>query len=63
MIANLHPCLAAPALPAVAQSNSAFSFVALGDMPHAIPEDHIRSDRPIDSVGREKPAFSLHIGA
>lgn len=47
---------------ALAQSRSAFSFVALGDTPYFIPEDYTKFDRLIDAINREKPAFSVHIG-
>lgn len=47
---------------ALSQAKTAFSFVALGDVPYFIPEDYARFDRLIDAINREKPAFSIHVG-
>jgi hypothetical protein len=40
----------------------AFSFVALGDMPYALPGDYPKFDRLIAAINALKPAFSVHIG-
>jgi hypothetical protein len=42
--------------------DSAFSFVALGDMPYALPADYARFDRLIAAINALKPAFSIHVG-
>ena len=42
--------------------DSAFSFVALGDMPYNLPDDYAKFDRLIAAVNRLKPAFTLHMG-
>lgn len=42
--------------------DKAFSFVALGDMPYAVPGDYVKFDRLIAAVNKMKPAFSLHVG-
>jgi len=42
--------------------DKAFSFVALGDMPYAVPGDYVKFDRLIVAVNKMKPAFSLHVG-
>ncbi|WP_024576751.1 MULTISPECIES: hypothetical protein [unclassified Afipia] len=42
--------------------DSAFSFVALGDMPYNLPEDYAKFDRLIAAVNALKPAFTLHVG-
>jgi hypothetical protein len=42
--------------------DKAFSFVALGDMPYAVPGDYVKFDRLIAAVNKLKPAFSLHVG-
>lgn len=57
-------CLALPALtqPVNAQSAEAFAFVAMGDMPYAIPDDYAKVDRLIAAINRAKPAFTLHVG-
>lgn len=47
---------------ALAQGKSAFSFVAIGDMPYFVPQDYAKFDRLIDVINREKPAFTVHIG-
>ncbi len=46
---------------AAAQSR-AFTFVALGDMPYAIPGDVVKFDRLIAAINATKPAFSIHVG-
>jgi hypothetical protein len=48
---------------ASAQSPSAkFEFVALGDMPYAIPDDYPKFERLISAINAVKPAFSIHVG-
>jgi hypothetical protein len=42
--------------------DSAFSFVALGDMPYNLPDDYAKFDRLIAAVNTLKPAFTLHMG-
>lgn len=42
--------------------DTAFSFVALGDMPYNIPADYQKFDRLIAAVNRMKPAFTIHVG-
>ncbi len=42
--------------------DTAFSFVALGDMPYNLPEDYTKFDRLIAAVNALKPAFTLHMG-
>jgi hypothetical protein len=42
--------------------DSAFSFVALGDMPYNVPADYAKFDRLIASINALKPAFSIHVG-
>jgi hypothetical protein len=39
-----------------------FSFVALGDMPYALPTDYGRFEALIGTVNTRKPAFSIHVG-
>lgn len=55
--------LATPAWPAeTVGGDSAFSFVALGDMPYKVPDDIPKVDRLIAAVNKLKPAFTLHVG-
>jgi hypothetical protein len=55
--------MATPAWPAESVGGDrAFSFVALGDTPYAIPGDIAKFDRLIAAVNRLKPAFTLHVG-
>ncbi len=42
--------------------DSAFSFVALGDVPYNLPDDYAKFDRLIAAVNTLKPAFTLHMG-
>jgi hypothetical protein len=42
--------------------DSAFSFVALGDMPYKVPDDIPKFDRLIATVNKLKPAFTIHVG-
>lgn len=42
--------------------DKAFSFVALGDMPYAVPADYAKFDRLIAAVNAMKPVFTLHVG-
>jgi len=42
--------------------DTAFSFVALGDVPYNIPGDYAKFDRLIASVNALRPAFTLHMG-
>lgn len=39
-----------------------FEFVALGDMPYAIPGDYEKFDRLIARINALKPSFSIHVG-
>ncbi len=45
-----------------AQPNGAFQFIALGDMPYAIPDDYSRYERLIFEINQTKPSFSIFIG-
>ncbi len=47
---------------APASEDGRFSFIALGDMPYATPEDYQRFDRLIARVNELAPAFSVHVG-
>ena len=40
----------------------AFAFVALGDMPYKVPDDHPRFEALIGRVNAMKPAFTIHVG-
>lgn len=50
------------AWPALAQAQSRFEFVALGDMPYKIPDDYPKFDRLIAVINAAKPVFSIHVG-
>ncbi len=50
------------AVPARAAGPNAFEFVALGDMPYAIPGDYERFERLIGAINASAPAFSIHVG-
>lgn len=39
-----------------------FAFVALGDMPYKLPDDHPRFEALIARVNALKPAFTIHVG-
>jgi hypothetical protein len=41
---------------------SAFSFIAMGDMPYKLPEDYAKVDRLIAAINAAKPAFTIHVG-
>lgn len=43
-------------------SAAPFKFVALGDMPYKLPEDHVRFETLIGEVNKIKPAFTVHVG-
>lgn len=45
-----------------AQSTESFRFVALGDMPYAIPDDYLRYERLISAINKLNPSFSIFIG-
>ncbi|PIT75921.1 hypothetical protein [Limnohabitans sp. G3-2] len=48
---------------ATVQAQSAFSFVALGDLPYGSPEKAYGPYRSlIDRINQEAPAFSVHVG-
>jgi hypothetical protein len=48
---------------ATVQAQSAFSFVALGDLPYGSPEKSYGPYRSlIDRINQEAPAFSVHVG-
>jgi hypothetical protein len=47
---------------ALAQSADAFDFVAMGDMPYALPDDYVKVERLIAAINAAKPAFTLHVG-
>ena len=40
----------------------AFKFVALGDMPYALPADYPKFEKLIGMINASNPAFSIHIG-
>jgi hypothetical protein len=40
----------------------AFKFVALGDMPYALPTDYPRFEKLIGMINQAKPEFSIHVG-
>jgi hypothetical protein len=39
-----------------------FSFVAIGDMPYAMPADGVKFERLIERINEAKPAFTIHVG-
>lgn len=45
-----------------AQPSESFRFVALGDMPYAIPDDYQRYERLISAINKLSPSFSIFIG-
>jgi hypothetical protein len=40
----------------------AFKFIALGDMPYALPADYPKFEKLIGMINTSAPAFSVHIG-
>ncbi len=40
----------------------AFKFVALGDMPYALPADYPKFEKLIGMINQAKPEFSVHVG-
>ncbi|MCZ6774707.1 MAG: hypothetical protein O7G83_22355 [Proteobacteria bacterium] len=46
----------------VPAADGRFTFVAVGDMPYARPEDTVRFKRLIAEINRVKPAFTVHVG-
>jgi hypothetical protein len=53
--------VAAPG-PAPAQSNNAFEFVAIGDMPYRLPGDYERFANLIAAINRTPARFTVHVG-
>jgi hypothetical protein len=39
-----------------------FKFIALGDMPYALPDDYPKFEKLIGMINASNPAFSIHIG-
>jgi hypothetical protein len=42
--------------------DTAFSFVAMGDMPYKLPDDYAKVDRLIGVINSMKPSFTIHVG-
>jgi hypothetical protein len=40
----------------------AFKFIALGDMPYALPADYPKFEKLIGMINTAKPEFSVHVG-
>ena len=58
----LAPLAALSFVAAPAAADEPFTFVALGDMPYAVPEDYARFERLIEAVNELAPAFTIHVG-
>jgi hypothetical protein len=55
--------LAASVLVSAQQTpQDAFKFMALGDMPYALPADYPKFEKLIGMINSSNPAFSVHIG-
>jgi hypothetical protein len=42
--------------------DSAFSFIAMGDMPYKLPDDYPKVDRLVAAINTMKPSFTIHVG-